>query len=152
MFGSFWSGIKLIQLNPETGKRVAPDSKIYSLAHFDSIEAPYIAKHDGYYYLFVNWGMCCRGVNSTYNIRIGRSKTVTGPYLDRNGIDLLAEGGSLFANTDGAFIGPGHASIYSEKGTNWFGMHFYDGTRRGNSTLAIRTLQWTAEGWPQLNP
>jgi arabinan endo-1,5-alpha-L-arabinosidase len=152
VFGSFWSGIKLIQLDPETGKRVAPDSKIYSLAHFDSIEAPYIGKHDGYYYLFVNWGNCCRGTNSTYTIRIGRSKTVTGPYLDKNGLDLLTEGGTLFVNTEGAFIGPGHASIFSEKGTNWFGMHFYDGTRKGASTLAIRTLQWTTEGWPQLNP
>ena len=73
-------------------------------------------------------------------------------YLDKVGADLIADGGSLFVDTDGAFIGPGHAGIFSEKGTNWFGMHFYDGSRSGASTLAIRTLQWTTDGWPQLNP
>ncbi|HHY85937.1 MAG TPA: arabinan endo-1,5-alpha-L-arabinosidase [Verrucomicrobia bacterium] len=151
-FGSFWSGIKLIELDPKTGKRV-PDSKMYSLAHFDSIEAPFICKHDGKYYLFVNWGMCCRGLRSTYNIRIGRSDTITGPYLDKDGKDMLLGGGTLFLGTEGKFIGPGHAGIYSEGGTNWFGMHFYDGTRpNGDSTLAIRTLSWGADGWPVLDP
>jgi arabinan endo-1,5-alpha-L-arabinosidase len=65
-FGSFWSGIKLIQLDPATSKRLAADSAMYSLAYADSIEAPYIQHHDGCYYLFVNWGLCCRGTNSTY--------------------------------------------------------------------------------------
>ena len=87
-FGSFWSGIKLIQLDAKTGKRMAPESPMYSLAHFDSIEASYIYHHDKYYYLFVNWGKCCNGVQSTYNIRVGRSEKITGPYLDRSGVDL----------------------------------------------------------------
>jgi arabinan endo-1,5-alpha-L-arabinosidase len=65
-FGSYWSGIKLIQLDPKTGKRIAPDSQIYSLAYNESIEASYLCKHDGYYYLFVNWGSCCQGPKSTY--------------------------------------------------------------------------------------
>lgn len=149
-FGSFWSGLKLIQLDPATGKRIAPDSPMHSLAHYDSIEAPFLAKHDGYYYLFANWGMCCRGANSTYNIRIGRSQSITGPYLDKEGKDMLLSGGTLFLGTEGPFIGPGHAGIYSENGTNWFGMHFYDGSRRGASTYAIRTLRWGNGGWPEL--
>src|ERR1035438_3985492 len=78
-FGSYWTGIKLIQLEPQTGKRIARDSKIYSLAYNDSIEASYLCKHDNYYYLFVNWGSCCQGPRSTYNIRVGRSQVVTGP-------------------------------------------------------------------------
>ena len=149
-FGSYWSGIKLIELDPKSGKRLSPDSKIYSLAHYDSIEAAYLCKHDARYYLFVNWGACCRGTNSTYNIRIGRSATVTGPYLDEEGKDLLTGGGTLFLGSTGPFVGPGHAGVYSEGGTNWFGMHFYDGTRRGASALAIRNLRWGAEGWPEL--
>ena len=84
-FGSFWSGIRMIQLDPQTGKRIAPESPVYYLAHYDSIEASYLYQHDGYYFLFVNWGMCCRGANSTYTIHVGRSKKVTGPYLDREG-------------------------------------------------------------------
>jgi arabinan endo-1,5-alpha-L-arabinosidase len=149
-FGSFWSGIKLIQLDPKTGKRIAPDSPIYSLAHNDSIEASYIYRHDDFNYLFVNWGLCCRGTNSTYEIRVGRSKKITGPYFDADGVDLLNDGGSPFLKTSGPFIGPGHAGIISENGTNWFSCHFYDGTRRGMSTLAMLPLQWKTNGWPEI--
>jgi arabinan endo-1,5-alpha-L-arabinosidase len=149
-FGSFWSGIKLIQLDPKTGKRITPDSPIYSLAHNDSIEASYIYRHDDFYYLFVNWGLCCRGTNSTYEIRTGRAKKITGPYFDADGVDLLNDGGTAFLKTGGPFIGPGHAGIISDHGTNWFSCHFYDGTRRGLSTLAILPLQWQTNGWPEI--
>jgi arabinan endo-1,5-alpha-L-arabinosidase len=149
-FGSFWSGIKLIELDPKTGKRIGADSPIYSLAHTEAIEASYIYHHGDYYYLFVNWGTCCRGTNSTYNIRVGRSKQITGPYLDRDGVDLLKGGGSLFLGTEKKFIGPGHAGIYSEGGTNWFSCHFYDGSRAGLSTLDIQPMRWTANDWPEI--
>jgi arabinan endo-1,5-alpha-L-arabinosidase len=149
-FGSFWSGIKLIQLDPNTGKRIAPDSPMYSLAHNDTIEASYIYRHDDYYYLFVNWGLCCRGAKSTYEIRVGRSKKITGPYVDTDGVDLMNEGGNKFLATSGPFIGPGHAGIIVENGTNWFSCHYYDGTRNGLSMLAIRPLQWNANGWPEI--
>jgi arabinan endo-1,5-alpha-L-arabinosidase len=149
-FGSYWSGIKLIELDAKTGKRIAADSPIYPLAHSESIEASCLYQHGGYYYLFVNWGSCCKGVNSTYNIRIGRSKQITGPYLDRSGIDLLKGGGSLFLGSEQKFIGPGHAGIYSEGGTNWFSCHFYDASRAGLSTLAILPLRWTSDDWPEI--
>ncbi|UCG59546.1 MAG: arabinan endo-1,5-alpha-L-arabinosidase [Phycisphaerales bacterium] len=149
-FGSFWSGIKLIQLDPSTGKRISPDSPIYSLAYHDSIEAPFIFSHGGYHYLFVNWGLCCRRTNSTYNIRIGRSAEITGPYLDKNGADMLEGGGSLFLETKGQSIGPGHAGIISEGDTDWLSYHYYDGNRRGSATLALRRLRWNADGWPEI--
>lgn len=148
-FGSFWSGIKLIEINPTTGRRITNDSPMYSLAHWDAIEAPYIYKHDGYYYLFVSLGMCCRGVNSTYNTRVGRAEKVTGPYLDKDGKDLLLGGGTLVVDTQGPFIGPGHAGIIEDQGKFWFSCHFYDGTtQRGISRLSIRPLTWEADGWP----
>jgi arabinan endo-1,5-alpha-L-arabinosidase len=148
-FGSFWSGIKLIQLDPKTGKRISPDSKIYALAHYDSIEASYIYYHNAVYYLFVNWGTCCRGVNSTYNIRVGRSVKITGPYLDKENKDLLQGGGTLVVGANGPFIGPGHAGIIKEGGKYWIGMHFYDGTtQRGISRYAVRPLTWSSDGWP----
>lgn len=147
-FGSFWSGIKLIQLDPKTGKRISPDSRIYSLAHYDSIEAPFIYHHNGLYYLFLNWGMCCRGANSTYNMRVGRSAKITGPYLDKENKDMLQSGGTLIADTQGPFIGPGHPGILKEGDRYWMGMHFYDGTQRGASKYAIRAVTWTRDGWP----
>jgi arabinan endo-1,5-alpha-L-arabinosidase len=147
-FGSYWSGIKLIQLDPATGKRLTPDAPMYPLAHAHDIEASYIYRHGAYYYLFVNWGVCCRGVNSTYNIRIGRSRKVTGPYLDKNGVDMLIGGGTLLVGTDGPFVGPGHAGIIMANGKEWLSMHFYDGSRGGMSALAIRPVSWDGEGWP----
>ena len=150
-FGSYWTGIKLIQLDPKTGKRIAPDSKIYSLAYNESIEASYLCKHDDYYYLFVNWNGCCQGTNSTYNIRIGRSKTITGPYLDKVGSDMLHSGGSVFLPTaNGPLIGPGHAGTLNAKGKTWFTSDFEGDVRMGGrATLAIMPLHWNADGWPE---
>ena len=147
-FGSYWSGIKLIELDPKTGKRIAADSPMYSLAHAKEIEASCLYRHGDDYFLFVNWGLCCRGVSSTYNIRVGKSNKITGPYLDKDGKDMLAGGGTLFAGTDGAFVGPGHAGFLEKDGQTYVSMHFYDATRSGIGTLAIRTLSWDRDGWP----
>ncbi len=148
-FGSFWSGIKLIQLDPATGQRIKPDSAIYSLAHNAQIEASYIYHHDKYYYLFVNWGRCCQGVNSTYNIRVGRSEKIIGPYLDKTGKDMMNGGGSLVLQSEDKFIGPGHAGIVEVDGKEWFSMHYEaggDGRRR--TPLGIRPLSWDNAEWP----
>jgi arabinan endo-1,5-alpha-L-arabinosidase len=149
-FGSYWSGIKLIELDPKTGKRIAPDSPLYSLAWAREIEASCIYRHGDDYFLFVNWGLCCRGVNSTYNIRVGRSSKITGPYLDKDGKDMIKGGGTLIADSDGPFIGPGHAGILEKDGQTWMSMHFYDATRGGLGTLAIREVKWDNDGWPRL--
>lgn len=146
-FGSYWSGIKLVQLNPTTGERLSTNSPVYSLAHHDSIEAAFVQPHDGFFYLFVNWGQCCRGTNSTYNIRVGRGRAITGPYLDKDGVDMLEGGGSLFMESAGRFIGPGHAGVFVEGTTNWFSFHFYDAERRGLATLGLRPLRWGKDGW-----
>jgi arabinan endo-1,5-alpha-L-arabinosidase len=152
-FGSFWSGIKLVQLDPRTGKRLSPDSPIHSLARHgaadDPIEAACVYPHNGLYYLFVNWDRCCQGANSTYNIRVGRSIRITGPYLDKQDKDMLSGGGTLVAGGDGVvFVGPGHAGIIKVGDKYWMGMHYYDGSQRGISKFAIRPLTWTRDGWP----
>jgi arabinan endo-1,5-alpha-L-arabinosidase len=149
-FGSFWSGIKLIELDPATGRRISANSPMYSLAHWDSIEAPYLYKHDGHYYLFASLGMCCRGIDTTYHTRVGRAEKIIGPYLDKDGNDMLLGGGTLVAESVGPFIGPGHAGIIEVNGQSWFSCHFYDGTNRGISKLSIRPLTWSADGWPEL--
>lgn len=147
-FGSFWSGIKVIELDPKTGKRVAPDETPVAVAYNRTIEAAFLYKHDGHYYLFVNHGICCRGVTSTYNIRVGRSDKVTGPFLDREGRNLLDGGGTMVLESDGPFIGPGHAGIVAVDGRELFGCHFYDATQRGRSTYALRPMTWDGDGWP----
>jgi len=149
-FGSFWTGIKLVELDPKSGKRIAPDSPVHSLAWKDEIEAAAIYRHGDHYYLFVNWGRCCRGVKSTYNIRVGRSRAITGPYIDREGVDLRKGGGTLFLGTEGRFVGPGHAGILEDGGKEWISYHFYDAETNGRATLAVRPLGWSADGWPEL--
>lgn len=147
-FGSFWSGIKLVQLDPRTGRRLDSDRPMHALARHDAIEAPHIVPHGTFYYLFVNWGRCCRGIESTYEIRVGRSQNIRGPYLDRAGVDMRAGGGTLLLGSDGPFIGPGHASVLEVDGQYRLGCHFYDGTDRGRSWLAIQPLAWDDHGWP----
>ncbi len=156
-FGSYWNGIYLLQLDPVTGKRISPNSTLTQLAYNGSIEANCLYRRGGYYYLFVNWGSCCDGVNSTYHVRVGRSTSITGPYLDRNGVDLRSSGGTLFAEASGKFAGPGHVAILNENGQRWFSYHYYDAGAYaswygayGAAAFDLRPLEWTADDWPIL--
>jgi arabinan endo-1,5-alpha-L-arabinosidase len=155
VFGSYWKGIYVVELDPATGKRLDPSKPATHLARnpdTTDIEAAYIHKHDDRYYLFVNWGQCCRGVRSTYNIRIGRGDSPTGPFLDKTGKDLTNGGGSMFLETEGREIGPGHASVIEDDGVKYLSYHFYDGDQRGRPKLGLRLLEWDAEGWPVTKP
>jgi arabinan endo-1,5-alpha-L-arabinosidase len=149
-FGSFWQGIFLTELDPQTGRRSGTNSPLYHLAWNHSIEAACLTRHDKFYYLFVNWGQCCRGTNSTYEVRVGRAENVTGPYLDRDGKGLADGGGSPFLATSGRFIGPGHIGIVADGTTNGptrFSYHYYDADTQGRSRLAIGMIDWS-DGWP----
>ncbi|MEY4385228.1 MAG: Intracellular endo-alpha-(1-_5)-L-arabinanase [Verrucomicrobiota bacterium] len=147
-FGSYWTGIKLIELDAQTGKRIAPDSPMHSLAWNDHIEAAYLHREGTNYYLFVNWGQCCQGTNSSYEIRVGRSADITGPYRDRDGHDLLHAGGTKVISREGRFIGPGHAGIFNDGTQEWFSFHYYDGNNQGRPAIAVRKLSWDKDGWP----
>jgi arabinan endo-1,5-alpha-L-arabinosidase len=147
-FGSYWRGIYITQLDPRTGRR-ARDHAVYPVAWNYSIEASCLTKHENYYYLFVNWGSCCQGTNSTYEVRVGRATHATGPYLDQSGKDLEDGGGSKFLLSTGRFIGPGHIGILKEAGTIWFSYHYYDAATEGRSRLALGKLGWTNDGWPR---
>lgn len=152
-FGSYFDGIVVTQIDPATGKRLpgSPLTRVASSSSSflrNSTEASYLYQRGGYYYLFINYGSCCSGIDSTYNIRVGRSTSVTGPYLDRNNVSLLGGGGTVFLETSGKYIGPGHAGIFAENGTNWFTYHYYDGNDNGTAKLGLAQLYWTADGWP----
>lgn len=146
-FGSFWNGIMMVELDPETGLMKEPKSKPIRLAGHEEIEAPFLCKKGDWYYLFVNWGKCCRGVESTYEIRVGRSKDIKGPYKDKDGVAMTDGGGTLVLGSEGEFIGPGHASIFEEKKKEWLVHHYYDGKARGRSKLRMVPLEWK-DGWP----
>ncbi|MFO0788450.1 MAG: family 43 glycosylhydrolase [Pirellulales bacterium] len=155
-FGSYSSGILVTELNPATGKRLNTSTLSATLVANNAagggwgstIEGSALVKHGSYYYLMVNYGGCCSGVNSTYEMRVGRSTSPTGPFLDKNGVDMRNGGGTLFLDDDGKMIGPGHFSISSEAGQDYFGYHYYNGDANGAPTYGLRNLYWTADNWP----
>jgi arabinan endo-1,5-alpha-L-arabinosidase len=152
-FGSFWSGIKLIKLDPETGLRSKDDVGLYSIASRAvaprAVEAPFIIYREPYYYLFVSFDQCCQGVNSTYNIRMGRSENIKGPYLDMSGIDMKYDGGTLLRTGTDRWKGPGHSAIFSKDGTDYLVYHAYDVENQGRPTLRMEPILWQ-DGWPTL--
>ncbi|HEY1684486.1 MAG TPA: arabinan endo-1,5-alpha-L-arabinosidase [Tepidisphaeraceae bacterium] len=149
-FGSYWDGIYITQINPATGMRL--NNNATQVADNSQIEASYLYQHNGYYYLFVNFGMCCMGTSSTYNIRVGRSTSITGPYLDENGQPMLDSGGTLLLGSEGRYIGPGQVGIMDENSQYWMSYHYYDGDNNGTPTYALEQMYWTSNNWPTLTP
>lgn len=152
-YGSFWDGIRMRELDPTTGKLLAEDTPTFNLASRQGagIEAASILEHEGKFYLFVSFDQCCKGVASTYSMRIGRADAVTGPYLDRDGKPMLEAGGTLLQGTTSRFIGPGgQEAIVTSKG-EMLAYHYYDGDDLGVSKLQLSPLRWTPDGWPELD-
>jgi arabinan endo-1,5-alpha-L-arabinosidase len=155
VFGSFWTGIKMVRLDPRTGMRSAEDARVYPLAsrrNPGAVEAPYVVRRGDYYYLFASFDFCCRGAGSTYYTVVGRSKSPTGPYLDRDGKKMLDGGGFivLHAALDRSkrFVGPGHPAILQSGARDYIVYHAYDTEAGGKPTLRIQMLGWTEDGWP----
>lgn len=148
LYGSFWSGIVMTELDSISGKPV-DRNKLYYVADGNP-EAAFAIHHGEYYYLFFNRGKCCEGVNSTYYINVGRSLTPTGPYLDKSGKSTGSGGGTVLLKTDGKFIGPGHFGYFAENGREYMSYHYYDRDQNGISKLKISTLSWQ-DGWPVVN-
>ncbi|ATB39002.1 arabinan endo-1,5-alpha-L-arabinosidase [Cystobacter fuscus] len=143
-FGSFWSGLKLTRLDKNTMK---PTGSLYSIAsRANGIEGASITYRNGYYYLFASIDACCRGVDSTYKIVYGRSTSITGPYLDKNGVSMMSGGGTVLDAGNTVWKGPGGQDIYND---NVIARHAYDATDNGAPKLLINDLRWDSSGWPQ---
>jgi arabinan endo-1,5-alpha-L-arabinosidase len=153
-FGSYFSGIYLTKLDPTTGKpissavqQIAASSQVPGQS---AIEASYLYHEGSYYYLFVNYGTCCDGVDSTYNVRMGRASSVNGPYLDENGVPMTDGGGTTFLETQGNYIGPGQVGIMAQGSDYWLSYFYHDGNNDGTGTFAVQQMYWTDQGWPSL--
>lgn len=163
-FGSFWSGIKMQRLDDRTGLASSTNEKTYALAtraqpehagpapaglppNWEAIEAPFIVRHGGYYYLFVSWDLCCRGVKSTYRTMVGRAKKVTGPYADDHGVPMMDGGGVQLLSGDARWLGPGGESVVLGQ-PDVMVFHAYD-AHSGKPALQISTMVWR-NGWPHV--
>lgn len=169
VFGSFWDGIKMVKMSPDA-KSVDEDiSKIPTIASRktdsnapnppsvdnnpvdaggNAIEAPFIFRKGNYYYLFASIDYCCKGINSTYKMIVGRSEKLTGPYIDRSGKPMAKGGGTILLAGDENWYGVGHNAVVSFDGTDFLVFHGYDAHDSGKPKLNIRKLDWDKDGWP----
>ncbi len=155
LFGSFWSGVKLVQLDPATGMPASAHPQLFSLSETsapDPEEGAYIVSHGAYYYLFVSSGVCCKGIGSTYEVIVGRSAKVTGPYVDPNGTLMTDGGGMELLGSDEGMIGPGSPSVYVGSHGDLIDYHYYDAWDNGDPWIQVRDLLWTSNGWPVTGP
>jgi arabinan endo-1,5-alpha-L-arabinosidase len=153
-FGSFWTGLKIVPLDPRTGMP-PPDAQRSNLARRprapDAIEAVFIIQRAGNYYLFASFDFCCRGADSSYYTVVGRSPDILGPYVDRSGKPMMGGGGTLVLAADAGerrWRGPGHIAILRDAGKDYIVYHAYDADHSGRPTLRIAPLGWTEDNWP----
>jgi len=162
-FGSFWGGLKLVKLSPDLLSLAQPEEwytiarqpRTFALDDTDpgdgAIEAPFIYRHYQYYYLFVSVDYCCRGLDSTYKILVGRSRNVEGPYVDKDGVLLSRGGGTLVAEGNEDWAAVGHCSAYIFDGKSYLVFHGYDRRDNGRSKLIIREIKWDGSDWPSID-
>ncbi|KAM0199796.1 hypothetical protein ACHAPA_008451 [Fusarium lateritium] len=147
-FGSFWSGIKLVELSPQTGKPINKNSLTAIAARPNNggaVEAPYIIRHGSYYYLWVAFDSCCKGTASTYRTMVGRSTKITGPYLDRSGKSMAQGGGTEILASHGNIHGPGHPAVFTDNDADVLVYHYYNAA--GTAQLGLNLLRYE-NGWP----
>jgi arabinan endo-1,5-alpha-L-arabinosidase len=145
-FGSFWDGIRMIRLDL-AGEREGTEVVSLASRGGGAIEGPFIVRRCGYYYLFVSFDRCCQGADSTYNIRVGRSSTLLGPYADRDGRPMLDGGGTLVLQGGGDWAAAGHNAVLFD-GERAYNVYHAYAASNGASQLRISELVWDAEGWP----
>jgi arabinan endo-1,5-alpha-L-arabinosidase len=167
-FGSFWDGIKQIRLKKNRLEilgdtinlpTIASRKKESSLSNpsavddnpkdagGNAIEAPFIFYKNGYYYLFASIDYCCKGIKSTYKMVVGKSKKITGPFIDKEGMDMAKGGGTILLQGDKNWYGVGHNAVASYNGTDYIVFHAYDAADNGKSKLRVEKIFWN-NAWP----
>jgi len=145
-YGTYFGFTRVVELDPKTGERVKGNKPVDVAIDCEASDLVY---RGGWYYLLAAHGSCCDGANSTYNIVVGRSRKVTGPFVDNVGRDMLEGGGKMVAATRGKLIGPGHfGHTILDEGVEKMSCHYEaDLDQGGRSVLGILPLLWKNE-WP----
>ena len=169
-WGSFWDGIQMAPIDETDGHLTLKLAQTKTIARRyargkeskepnptsqyagpNAIEAPFIMKRGDWYYLFVSWDYCCRGAKSNYRVAVGRSRTVDGPYVDKQGVSMTNGGGTLILEGDKQeFEAAGHCAAYHWEGEDVFICHGYSVALRGASLLIEKRIEWTNDNWPIL--
>jgi len=148
-WGSF-RGIYVIELDND-GFSIKSGAQKKQIAG-TAFEGTYIYKKGSYYYFFASIGTCCEGINSTYKTVVGRSKSLMGPYLDKDGNEMMENGYTTVINSNSRFVGNGHNSeiIKDKKGKYWFFYHAVDKNNPKGRVLILDQIKWDNKGWPFL--
>ncbi|HEY1721401.1 MAG TPA: arabinan endo-1,5-alpha-L-arabinosidase [Magnetospirillaceae bacterium] len=158
-YGSFWTGLKQRRIDPDTGMLSKVDTKIYALAErkdvlYHPIEASSLVQHDGFYYLFASFDLCCvpDPHNATYRIMVGRGKTPHGPFVDRKGVAMMDGGGTELLAGDGKeWSGPGGQTVYIDPKDGDLIVFHALRLPQGQGNLFVNKLTWI-DGWPSIVP
>jgi len=165
VFGSFFGGIYVNEIDPKTGKFITEGpGTLIARRHTSvdrAIEGPYIVYNPAFdaYYLFVSYD----SLFADYNIRIGRSKSITGPYLDYNKkaltdlqgnqdeIGMKVLGSYKFHDGEG-WLAPGHNSVLKDGDDYFVCHHVREPVNKHVHYVHIRKILWSDEGWPLVSP
>ncbi len=170
-YGSFWEGIKIVKLTPDRFAAAEPLNRLPTIATRaavpngpnppappgnppeaggNAIEAPFVFKHGGVFYLFASIDYCCRGTKSTYKMIVGRANSPIGPFMDEAGIPLARGGGTLLLAGDSRWYGVGHNAAIHISGEDYIIFHAYDALDHGRPKMRIEKIDWTSSGWPRV--
>lgn len=148
-YGSYKSGLRAAEVNPSTGKLLKDPPELSTITTALG-EGVYVIKGPDYYYIFASRGRCCAGLNSTYQMVMGRSKNITGPYLTKDGKSWVDNNYSIFLAGDSSEPGRGHNGFFTEGDSTFILYHAYTRVANGASLLNIKTLYMDKDGWPTI--
>lgn len=159
-FGSFGLGIQLIKLDATTGYQANDDKTVYNIARRTSSasggaeEGPSLIEHNGQYFLFTAWDICCKQLKdieqTTYKTAYGRADKVTGPYKDRAGYSMTSGGGTILMERYGRYIGPGGGEAFQDLNRVRFVHHYYDLNGDSLNHIHIRDVVFTDDNWVEM--
>jgi arabinan endo-1,5-alpha-L-arabinosidase len=150
LYGSYKAGLRMVELNAETGMLKANPPAIVTLTTALG-EGVFLIKGHGYYFIVASRGICCKGTESTYHVVMGRAKNIQGPYLNKQGESWVDNKYSMLLEGDSEEPGRGHNGFYTEGDTTYMVYHAYTRSANGTSLLNIQPLYIDEEGWLTLN-
>lgn len=148
-YGSYQSGLRAVELDLLSGKLLKDPPEIHTITTSLG-EGVFVIKGSGYYYIFASRGKCCAGMNSTYQMVIGRSKNITGPYLNKERKSWVDNNYSVLLAGDSTEPGRGHNGMFTEHDTTFIVYHAYTRSANGASLLNIKPLYADKDGWPSV--
>jgi len=123
-----------------------------------AFEGSWIFKRGDYWYYMGSAGTCCSGKDSTYRVRVAKSTSLFGPYLDSSGNRINTgsqENGDLVVwakKSNPNTLAPGHHSVVKDDAGDywWYGHCFYEYDNFRTRHLAMDKLLFDENDMPYI--